>query len=47
VRVQQIVDRSISKWAVAIEGSNKAELERKVMATRRMDAALLLPALHY
>jgi hypothetical protein len=47
VRVFQIVDRSISKWAVAVEGKNKKELERKAAAARQMYAALLLKALEY
>ena len=47
VRVFQIIDRSISKWAVAVEGKNKKELERKAEAARRMYAALLLKALSY
>jgi hypothetical protein len=47
VRMFQIVDRSISKWAVAVEGKNKKELERKAAAARRMYAAVLLKALEY
>ncbi len=47
VRIFQVVDRSISKWAVAVEGKNDKELGRKAAAARRMYAALLLKALQY
>jgi hypothetical protein len=47
VRIFQMVDRSISKWAVAIEGKNKGEMERKIKAARRMYAAVLMKALEY
>lgn len=47
VRMFQIVDRSISKWAVAVEGKNKKELERKAAAARRMYAAVLMKVLEY
>ena len=47
VRLFQLVDRSISKYVVAIEGSNEKELERKQKAARRMYAAVLAKALEY
>ena len=47
VRIFQVVDRSISKWAVAIEGKKKGEMERKIKAARRMYAAVLVKALEY
>jgi hypothetical protein len=47
VHVFQVVDRSISKWLVAVEGKGKKELERKAAAARRMYAAVLLKALEY
>jgi hypothetical protein len=47
VRIFQLVDRSISKWAVAIEGKNKGEMERKIESARRMYAAVLMKALEY
>jgi hypothetical protein len=46
VRVMQIVNRSISKWAIAIEGNREA-LERKIEGARRVYAALLTKALEY
>ena len=46
VRIFQCVDRSISKWAVAIEG-NKKEAKRKEDAARRLYAALLTKAMQY
>ena len=45
-RVFQIVDRTLSKTSVAIEGNEK-EVERKQKAARRMYAALLMKALEY
>jgi hypothetical protein len=45
-RIFQIVDRSISKYAVAVEGNEK-EIERKAKAAHRMYAALLAKALEY
>ena len=49
VRVFQIVDRTLSKYAVAVESktNNKQELERKADGARRMYAAVLLKALEY
>jgi hypothetical protein len=47
VRLLQLVDRSISKWAVAIEGDSAQALERKEDAARRMYAGLLISALKY
>jgi hypothetical protein len=47
VRVFQCVDRAISKWAVAVEGKNEKELDRKVAAARRLYAAVLAKALEY
>jgi hypothetical protein len=47
VKVMQCVDRAISKWAVAVEGKNEKELERKVAAARRLYAAVLVKALEY
>jgi hypothetical protein len=47
VRIFQIVNRSISKWAVAVEGKHKKEIARKAAAARRMYAAVLLKALEY
>ena len=47
VRVFQCVDRSISKWAVAVEGKNPKEIERKIDGARRLYAALLMRALEY
>ena len=47
VRVFQCVDRSFSKWALAIEGKNKKSLERKVDSARKVYAALLHKALEY
>jgi hypothetical protein len=47
VRLTQIVDRSISKFAVAVEGKNEKELARKADAARKMYAALLLKAMEY
>ncbi len=46
VRIFQMVDRSISKWAVAVEGNEKA-LPRKITAARRMYASVLEKALQY
>ena len=47
VRVFQCVDRSISKWAVAVEAKNPKEMERKIEGARRLYAALLMKALEY
>ena len=47
VRVFQVVDRSFSKWGIAVEGKNKKELERKAGAAGRVYAAVLLKALEY
>jgi hypothetical protein len=47
VRLFQLIDRSISKYVVAVEGSNEKELERKQKAAHRMYAALLAKALGY
>jgi hypothetical protein len=46
VRVFQCVNRSISKWAIAIEGNEKA-LARKIESARRVYAAVLMKALEY
>ncbi|MGY3422313.1 hypothetical protein ACVWZW_002788 [Bradyrhizobium sp. F1.13.4] len=46
VKVSQIVDRAISKWAVAVEGKGK-ELVRRERAARRLYAAVLMKALSY
>ena len=45
-RMFQIVDRSLSKYVVAVEGNEK-EVERKAKAARRMYSALLMKALEY
>jgi putative DNA primase/helicase len=45
-RIFQMVDRSLSKYVVAVEGNEK-EVERKAKAARRMYAALLMTALQY
>jgi hypothetical protein len=45
VRITQCVDRTISKWAVAVEG--KHQLERKTEGARRLYAAVLMRALEY
>jgi hypothetical protein len=47
VRVFQCVDRTISKWAVAIEGKDRKELKRKVEGARQLYAAVLMKALQY
>ena len=47
VRVFQCVNRTISKWAVAIEGKNRKELKRKVEGARQLYAAVLMKALQY
>lgn len=47
VRVFQIIDRSKSKWDVAVEGRNPKELERKINAARRMYGSVLCAALPY
>ncbi len=47
VRVYQMVDRTFSKYSIAIEARNKKELERKQDTARSMYAALLLKALEY
>jgi hypothetical protein len=47
VRVLQMIDRTFSKYAVAVEGKNAKELARKQAAARRMYAALLVRALEY
>jgi putative DNA primase/helicase len=49
VKIYQVVDRSMSKYTVAIESKsdNEKELTRKAKAARRMYAALLLKALPY
>ena len=47
VRIFQIVDRSIGKWAIAVEGKDKDKLEAKQKAARKMYAALLVRALAY
>ena len=47
VRLLQCVDRSISKWAVAVEGKNQKEMERKIEGARRLYAAVLAKALEY
>jgi hypothetical protein len=49
VRVSQVVDRTLSKYAVAVESKthNKQDLERKAEGARRMYAAVLLKALQY
>jgi hypothetical protein len=45
-RIFQIVDRTLSKLMVAVEGNEK-EIEVKAKAARRMYAALLMKALEY
>jgi hypothetical protein len=35
VEVYQIVDKSIGKWAIAVEGKNPAERERQGKGRRR------------
>jgi hypothetical protein len=47
VRVLQMIDRTFSKYAVAVEGKHAKELARKQGAARRMYAALLVKALEY
>ena len=47
VRVFQVVDRSIGKSAIAVEGKNKEKLETKQKAARKTYAALLVRALAY
>ena len=47
VRIFQVVDRSVSKWAVAVEGKNEKEMQRKINGARRMYAAVLMKALEY
>jgi hypothetical protein len=47
VRILQCVDRTISKWAVAVEGKEEEELERKVEGARQLYAAVLTKALEY
>jgi hypothetical protein len=47
VRIFQCVDRTISKWAVAVEGKHPEELERKVEGARRLYATVLMKALEY
>src|SRR5271166_3483878 len=46
VRILQMVDRSFSKWAVAIEGKKETQ-PRKTKAAREMYAALLCTAAQY
>ena len=47
VRIVQCVNRTISKWAVAVEGKHQEELERKIEGARRLYAAVLMKALEY
>jgi putative DNA primase/helicase len=47
VRIFQCVDRTISKWAVAVEGKHPKELNRKIEGARRLYAAVLTKALEY
>jgi putative DNA primase/helicase len=47
VRIFQCVNRSITKWHVAVEGKNEKELGRKIEGARRLYAALLMKALEY
>ncbi|MBR1070232.1 hypothetical protein ABIF66_008852 [Bradyrhizobium japonicum] len=46
VEISQIVDKSISKWAVAVEGTGKERIRRE-RAARRLYAAVLAKALSY
>jgi hypothetical protein len=45
--VYQIVDRSIAKWAIALDNVAEDKLVEKQRAARRMYAAVLLSALQY
>jgi hypothetical protein len=47
VRVFQCVNRTISKWAVAVEGKHQEERERKIEGARRLYAAVMMKALEY
>jgi hypothetical protein len=47
VRISQCVDRTNSKWAVAIEGKDSKDLERRIEGARRLYATMLMKALEY
>jgi hypothetical protein len=47
VRVFQVVDRALSKWAVAVEAKNEKELARKVKAARELYGSVLVKAAEY
>jgi putative DNA primase/helicase len=47
VRIFQCVDRSKSKWDVAVEGKNPKEMARKVKSARELYGSVLAKALQY
>jgi hypothetical protein len=47
VRTFQCVDRTISKWAVAVEGKHPKELKRQIEGARRLYAAVLKRAVEF